>query len=319
MDSGYWQIAVHPESRKYTAFTTPEGETLQFRVMPFGLKNATATLRRPLMFAEVLTGDIREFCFACLDDVISYLNNWKKHLEHPQRVLERLELHGMTCKLSKSYFGKSSIDYLGHFVSPEGNFPQQNSLPAIEEADEPTNKRQLWWYLGWEQRQAFKNLKASFANIGKLYRPQGDQPLILQTDACQNGLGAVLYQQDENGHPNVIAYASTQLYASEQSYHINEQECLVVIWAMTKYLYYLEEQHFILWTDSKALQWLHESRNAKAKLGRWDMFLTEYNFEVQHCPGKTNDLPDGLSCFPTLEEKAEKEEEENMSPLPQIE
>ncbi|KAJ8889600.1 hypothetical protein PR048_009100 [Dryococelus australis] len=49
------------------------------------------------------------------------------------------------------------------------------------------------------------------------------------------------------------------------------------------------------------------------------MFLTEFDFEVQHCPGKMNDLPDALSRFPTLEEKAEEEEGERMSPPPQIE
>ncbi|KAJ8874211.1 hypothetical protein PR048_025053, partial [Dryococelus australis] len=86
--------------------------------MPFGMKNAPATFQC-LMSAEVLTGNIGEFSFAYLD-----LND-----------------------LPKSYFGKLSIDDLGHVVSPEGNFPQQNSIRAIEEAEEPTNKRQLRQYL----------------------------------------------------------------------------------------------------------------------------------------------------------------------------
>ncbi|KAJ8888168.1 hypothetical protein PR048_007655 [Dryococelus australis] len=37
---GFWQKAAHLDSRRYTAFTSPEGETLEICVMPFRLKNA---------------------------------------------------------------------------------------------------------------------------------------------------------------------------------------------------------------------------------------------------------------------------------------
>ena len=40
LKSGNCQIPLHPNSRKYTAFSTPGGGQYQFKVMPFGLKNA---------------------------------------------------------------------------------------------------------------------------------------------------------------------------------------------------------------------------------------------------------------------------------------
>ncbi|KAJ8888290.1 hypothetical protein PR048_007777 [Dryococelus australis] len=249
IESGYRQIAVHLDSRKYTAFRTPEGETLQFHVMPFSLKNAPATFQQ-LMSAEVLTGYISEFCFAYLNDVIIYCHSWEECLGHLQSVLEGLKLHGMTCKLLKSFFGKSSIDYLGHAISPEGSFRQH------------------------KQRQVFSNLKNSFTNIHQLHLPQGDKSLVLQIDACQNGLGTVLYQQDVEEHPHVIVYASTRLNETEQRYHINKQECL----GYEEIQVISRRATFHSMVRLKALKWRHKSRNSKAKLGQWDMFLTEFDF-----------------------------------------
>ena len=37
--SGFWQVKMHPESKKWTAFTCTEGH-FEWNVMPFGLKNA---------------------------------------------------------------------------------------------------------------------------------------------------------------------------------------------------------------------------------------------------------------------------------------
>lgn len=59
LNSGFWKIEIEKESKPLTAFVTPRG-LYQFRVMPFGLKNAPATFMR--LIDEVLSGYIGEFC-----------------------------------------------------------------------------------------------------------------------------------------------------------------------------------------------------------------------------------------------------------------
>lgn len=53
LKSGYWQIPLNPKSRRLTAFTTPNDASYEFKVMPFGLKNALATFQK-CMASEVL-------------------------------------------------------------------------------------------------------------------------------------------------------------------------------------------------------------------------------------------------------------------------
>lgn len=54
MQPGYWQIPLTERSKQFTAFSIPNGATYQFKVMPFGLKNAPCIFQQ-LMTQEVLT------------------------------------------------------------------------------------------------------------------------------------------------------------------------------------------------------------------------------------------------------------------------
>lgn len=66
----------------------------------------------------------------------------------------------------------------------------------------------------------------------------------------------------------------------ERWYHVNEQECLALVWAIRRYRPLLQGTHFILKADSKA------------ELLRWTLILQEYNFELVYYPSKEDELPD---------------------------
>ena len=72
---------------------------------------------------------------------------------------------------------------------------------------------------------------------------------------------------------------------------------LVVVFAVEYFRVYLLGRKFLFYTDHNALRWLH-SAEPKGRRARWIMDLQEYEFEVQHRPGKQNSNADALSRLP---------------------
>lgn len=135
-----------PESKPLTALVAPDGAAYQFRVMPFGLQNATESFQW-LMSQEVLVGYINRFCLVYLDNIV-YSKGPKDHLHHLRLIVERLQQHGLRCHLKKCDFGKKRIRYLGHEIGADGNTPQAEHLRNLRKFPSPRTKRQLRQFLG---------------------------------------------------------------------------------------------------------------------------------------------------------------------------
>lgn len=329
LKSGYWQIPLKPSAKHLTAFTTPDGAQYQFNVMPFGLKNAPSTFQK-LMTAEVLVGMVQEFVQVYLDDIIVYSNTAEEHLYHVRLVFERLRLHNLKVSAEKCRIFQDSLDYLGYHINGSVVEPQVKHLSQIKEFTIPKNKKQLQSFIGtvnwlrehiphlseimapltellkcklkkftWDRihDEAFDKVKIVAAQAKPLSRPDFTKKFILQTDASSIGMSAVLFQED-NGQRKIISYASAKFKEAERRYHVNEQECLALVWAINLYRAYLEDKPFTVRTDSRSLTWLNKFKDTKAKLTRWALILQEYSFNLEHVPGKANQLPDWLSRHP---------------------
>ena len=121
---------------------------------------------------------------------------------------------------------------------------------------------------------------------------------ILQTDACQAGVGAVLSQMDEDGEEHAVAYASKKLNPAEARYATIELECLAIKWAVNKFSTYLLGKEFIIETDHAPLQWMNQCKQ-NSRVTRWALALQPYCFSIRHRPGKHNTNADALSrCVP---------------------
>jgi hypothetical protein len=127
--------------------------------------------------------------------------------------------------------------------------------------------------------------------------PDFSKPFVIQTDASNTGLGAVL-TQDLDGDERVIAYASRSLTKAERNYSVTERECLAVLFALEKFRPYVEGTHFTIVTDHYSLLWLNRMKDPAGKLARWSVKLNQFSFDLVHRKGKLNVVPDALSRLP---------------------
>lgn len=132
--------------------------------------------------------------------------------------------------------------------------------------------------------------------------PKFDEPYVLHIDACQNGLGAILYQRQSTGKLSVIAYGSRTLTPAEKSYymHSGKLEFLALKWSVTErfrdYLYYAP--YFDVYSDYNPLQYIFTAPKLDATRLRWVSLLADFNFKVHYKPGCQNSDADGLSRMP---------------------
>ena len=322
--SGYWQIPVRAEDVRKTAFVTKDG-LFEFTRMPFGLVNAPATFQRTMDL--LLSGLTWKMCMVYIDDVLVFSRTFDEHLQHLETVFERLSSAGFCIKLSKCHFGKRQVAYLGHVISDKGVKPDPDKIKAAEQFPIPQNLTGVRSFLGlmnYYHRfipqfaitaeplyrlgkkgvvfnfnadciKAFNTLKQKLIESPILRYPDFKRPFILHCDASDNGIGAVLSQEDGDGNEYAVAYESRTLSAAERKYTVTEKECLAVIHATRKFRPYIHGQAFTVITDHGSLTWLFRLRDPEGRLGRWSLKLQGLNMRIEHRAGTRNGNADGFS------------------------
>ena len=168
---------------------------------------------------------------------------------------------------------------------------------------------------GEKEEESFKTLKEACTTAPGLAYPNYSLPFILHTDSSTDGLGAVLYQKQEEG-TRVIAYASRALTASEANYAPHKLEFLALKWAVTdKFKEYLYGGNwFEVYTDNNPLTYILSTAKLDACGQRWVADLANFNFTLHYKPGSTNTVADALSriVWPDILSQQDTEEYESM-------
>ena len=131
-----------------------------------------------------------------------------------------------------------------------------------------------------------------------LVMPDWTKPFILDTNACEVRIGAVLSQCDPDGSKHVIAYASRLLKRSERNYCITHKELLAVVTFLNHFRHYLIGTPFIIQTDHGDLTWLQHFKFPEGQLTRWLEKLQDYQFTIIHRPGRQHNNADALFQVP---------------------
>ena len=224
---------------------------------------------------------------------------------------------------------------MGCVTSAEGISPTEDKVEAIKKAPRPENCTQLRAFLGminyrgkfirnlssilqplnqllqkdreflWSPRcqEAFNKAKESLSSSHVLVHYNPSLPVILESDASQYGIGAVILHRFPNGDERPIAYASRSLNSSEKNYSQIEKEGLVIIFGVTKYYMYPFGRKFKLRTDHQPLLKIFAPDSATpvlaaARLQRWSLLLSSYQYEIEFKPSAKVASSDALSRLP---------------------
>ena len=129
--------------------------------------------------------------------------------------------------------------------------------------------------------------------------PDFSKPFVLDTDASDQAIGAVLSQKI-NGKEHVIAYGSRTLTKSEKRYCVTRKELLSLVNFVKYFRHYLYGKAFTVRTDHGSLRWLMKFKNPEGQLARarWLEVLSTYEMKIEHRPGRLHGNADSLSRIP---------------------
>ena len=145
-----------------------------------------------------------------------------------------------------------------------------------------------------EAEEAFGNLKRALCSKPVLMAPNFSKEFVVQADASEVGLGAVLSQIHE-GEEHPVIYLSCKLLPREMNYATVEKEGLAIKWALETLKYYLLGRKFTLVMDDAPLQWIAKTKESNSRVTRCFLGLQPFNFSVNHRPGRSHGNADALS------------------------
>ena len=324
--AGYWCVPIAEKDRHKTAFSVPRGK-FEFNRMPFGLNNSQATFQRLM---DLIVKNIKQRGYrgvdAYVDNLLIYTESLEEHCIILNQVFQELRKFNLTLRSDKCEIGFKEMDFLGFHISFNGVRPSEENVIKISNFPKPTTKKHIQRFLGlanfnrkfvqqyatitksltkilsdsekfvWEEEQqrAFDRIKSILTRYPCLSIPDWKIPFHIETDASSVATGAVLYQIEDNGDKNPIAYHSKTLTKAQSKWSATERELFAIVDASRKFkTYCMGEAYFH--TDHQPLKNIRHQKDPRGKVGRWLLELDAIDCKIEYLPGKDNLAADCLS------------------------
>ncbi|KAL2089934.1 hypothetical protein ACEWY4_014622 [Coilia grayii] len=325
--NAYHLVRIREGDEWKTAFNTPNGH-YEYLVMPFGLTNAPAIFQG--LVNDVLRDMLDRYVFIYLDDILIFSKTLEEHKQHVRLVLRRLLENSLFVKAEKCEFHAKTVAFLGYIVAEGAIQMDPAKVSAVASWPIPATRKQLQQFLGFANfyrrfirnysavaapltaltstkrpfcwttatDNAFTTLKNKFTSVPILQVPDPERQFVVEVDASDIGVGAVLSQrrpEDEKLHP--CAYFSRRLSPAERNYDIGDRELLAIKLALEEWRHWLEGAPvpFIVWTDHKNLEYIRTAKRLNPRQARWSLFFSRFHFSLSYRPGSRNVKPDALS------------------------
>ena len=333
LETAFLQVPLDEESKKCTTINTHEG-LYHFNYLPLG------TSASPAIFQNFICKILNNIDSIVIyqDDILLMTETIEHHNAMLDKVLNTLKEARIKVNRNKSDFFTEKVSYLGHIFDGNGVHPDSDKVRSIQEASHPKNIKELQSFIGlcnfynrfiknfsdvfsplykllrkdvkfsWgiEQQKCFELIKKLFKTdiVLRTFNPK--LTTAIETDASCYGIGVALMQLHADGKWYPVQFASRSLNCAEQHYSQIEREALSILFGCEKFKKFLLGCKFIVKNDHKPLQKLFGSNssipeNCSARLQRWALRLSQFQYKVEYIKGSENVNGDFLSRFPLQE------------------
>lgn len=328
LSGAFTQVKISEKSQEYLTINTLKG-LYRYTRLPFGVKTA------PFIFQKIMDNMLLglKYVRPYMDDILVGGESYEECLENICDVLARLQKYNVKVNESKCVLMEKEIEFLGFKLSGKGIKPLDDKMDAILNAPEPKDLQELQAYMGllnfyrcftpnlssemkplfdltrkgvpfeWDEacKTCFLRSKDLLkrSNLLMLYDPKKELGVVC--DASSYGVGGVIFHIVD-GAERPIRFFSGTLSPAERNYSQLEKEALAIVFTLKKCHKYIYGRRFTLYSDHKPLQYIFGDKNINnvtgARVQRWSLFLSQYDYVIKHRKGSMMGNADALSRLP---------------------